>query len=204
VLREDEAVQVVGRVDRGMLVRHIQGDSADASIPVLAYGTGTQRRSLDGDPHWQVVAVSGQPDFRPAAADRVGVPQSWQPEGAGRTHWISTFAVSPDELSAGATLTFRTTIRLHGATPESTVLCGWFLTNGRVNAIRLNGQPAAVPEHGEHACRIFSKFVLNRAFVDGDNTLELDVVKGERHGGAGDYSPFVSLCVDFVGGLRIH
>jgi len=204
VLREDEAVQVADRSDQGILIRHIQGDDGEGRRPVMVHGTGTQRRALDGDPHWEVIAVSGRPDFQPVAADRVGCPRSWQPEGAGRTHWISTFAIPPDELQAGTTYTFRTTIRLNGATPASAIVKGWFLTNGHVGAIRLNGETMSVPEHGEDACRIFSKFTLDRGFVDGDNTLEIDVVKSERKTVSGDYSPFVSLCVDFVGGLQVR
>jgi hypothetical protein len=195
ILHENEAAHVQRQSNQGILIRRIANDRDNEHRSVAAYGTGMQQKALQGDPHWEVAALSGHPDFQPVAASRVSVPAEWR-AGCG-ANWISTFAVLPNELRDGTTCTFRTTIQVTNAAPAPTVVRGWFRTNGHVSSIRLNENSMSVPQHGEEACTIFQDFTLDHGFSDGANILEIDVVKVETPKTFIQYSPFIAICVDF-------
>ena len=68
--------------------------------------------------------------------------------------------------------------------PASAVLEGGFIADNHVDAIRLNGQPASVPEHGygygyAEPFVHFHPFTISKGFVEGTNVLEIDVFNGD-------------------------
>ena len=157
----------------GEFVRHIPRQT-----PIKAFSTGVGLKPGDPDPHWQLVAVSNDPKFKPRPAlVRVDDARYLNNDPA-RSQWISGAAevVSfPNEV----TYTFRATFDLAGALPDTVVLRGRFLADDHVDAIRLNGRSVAVPEHKE--MRLFSnmhEFQVPRGFVPGINVLEIDVFNG--------------------------
>jgi len=210
VLKEDESAQVdVSRGQAGS-VRRIHYDprhfvrqfAKNARKRVEVFGTGLEHQGWSEDARWQVVAISTIPDFRLQAANRIGPVRNWQVNGSGQAQWISTHAVPPDDLPVGALCTFRTSFDLADQNPESIVVNGWFLTNGHVDAIRLNGQSVSVPQHDERACSLFQRFSLEHGFCKGVNTIEFDARKIGRSPSVAGYSPYVGICVDLEGAVR--
>ncbi len=142
--------------------------------------TGMGLKEGDADPHWQLVARSDDPRFKPRPAIVTAVPNStWLPNDCRPSKWISTGKNAPD-LPDDVTYTFRTTFELTGMVPGTAVLKGWFMADNRVTAIRLNGTQAAVPEHVGHGpYDRFHEFATRTGFVEGANSLELDVYNGD-------------------------
>ena len=148
ILNRDESVRVGSfrqafavfdrvAVDPSRFIRRV---GVGRRVPIQAFGTGIDVEGIGYDRHWQVVAVSSVPDFQPRAACMAGTVNSWFVNGTGQSQWVTTL-VDPDRpLPAGATFTFRTTFELDNVLPETAVMRGWFLTNGHVEAIRLNGR----------------------------------------------------------------
>jgi len=64
---------------------------------------------------------------------------------------------------------------------ETAVLRGQFIADNHVQAIRLNGRQVPVPEHGwdySQLRRFSDEFLARKGFVEGVNTLEIDVHNG--------------------------
>jgi hypothetical protein len=202
VLREKEAGRVVAEsslhdaavrrveFDPGRFVRNING----RRISIHAFPTGIDvADGLGYDRHWQVVAVSNTPDFQPQAARLARTMASWNRRGNAR--WITGLFDPGQSLPTGASVTFRTTFEMEDVVLGTAKMQGWFLTNGHVEAIRLNGETIPVPEHDEMACQVCQKFSLEHGFIEGNNVLELVVAKTDYAMGRGH--PFVAICVDF-------
>ncbi len=187
-LGENESAQVEAGKDRSVRVVR-ERDHADAAgrfarqlphrVPIKFWNTGIGLKEGDPDPHWQIVARSDDPKFkpRPAVVTRVKEWHYGRNEPA-QSQWISTAGDLPD-LPNGVTYTFRTTFELRDAAPETAFLRGWFLADNHVNAIRLNGKELTVPEHGYSSpFTMFHKFLAHKGFVEGTNVLEIDVYNG--------------------------
>jgi len=209
VLRAKESAQVEAGDSHGGMVRRIDVDPGrfvrnmdNRRIPVNVFGTGTDVERSNYDRHWRVVAMSSVPHFQPEPARLAGTVSSWTVNGAGRAQWITTLIDPARTLSVGDTWTFRTTFELDDVLPETAVMDGWFLTNGHVDAIRINGQQVRVPEHGATACELFQKFTVDHGFVEGANALELDVAKVDYPNPRGLYNPMISVCVDLEGQVQ--
>ena len=144
-------------------------------LPMNLFNTGIGLKEGDPDPHWQLVARSDDPKFKPRPAVVTAVfPPAYRLNNPARSQWISTANML---AVPGGVYTFRTTFELADAAPESAVLAGRFLADNHVNAIRINGNAASVPEHGttppfDH----FHSFLVRKGFVEGTNVLEIDVL----------------------------
>jgi hypothetical protein len=73
--------------------------------------------------------------------------------------------------------------------------------DNHVNAIRLNGKPLAVPEHGyESSFEQFISFQAAEGFVEGTNVLDFDVFNGRQITTPGEVSG-MGLCVELQGSV---
>ena len=166
-------------------------------LPIKLFNTGIGFKEGDPDPHWQLVARSDDPKFKPRPAVVTAVfPPAYRLNNPARSQWISTASNLPS-LPAGV-FTFRTTFELADAAPESAILKGRFLADNHVDAIRINGHAASVPEHGvSPPLDQFPSFLVQRGFFKGTNVLEIDVYNfaaivgsGHAHGAPGRIGGF--------------
>ncbi len=135
------------------------------------------------DPHWQLVARSDDPHFRPQPAVVTSlIPANrarasvWAPNDPAVSQWISTANHAP-ELPNGVTYTFRTTVELPGLMSGRAALHGWYVVDNVVKAIRLNGKSLPVQEWDFNP-QLYHSFAADTGFVEGTNTLEFDVYNG--------------------------
>ncbi len=106
------------------------------------------------------------------------LPNYYLANDPGRSQWISQVG-DLSALPEQVTYTFRTTFDLTGALPDKALLCGKFLADDHVNAIRLNGRKVDVPGHGyEWPFVNWHEFKAAGGFVAGKNVLEIDVFNG--------------------------
>jgi hypothetical protein len=176
---QDQAV-VMSRepVEPGKFVRRIPW-----RVAIKLFNTGIGLKEGDPDPHWQLVARSDDPHFKPRPAvvtSRRGLddPDEWLGNNPDTSQWIS-LANGPPRLPNGVTYTFRTTFELRGMVRGTAVLRGRFIADNHVQSIRLNGRQVPVPEHKYDQTRWFSdEFSARKGFVEGVNTLEIDVLNG--------------------------
>ncbi len=156
-------------------------------VPIKLFNTGVGLKEGDPDPHWQLVARGDDPNFQPRPAVVTAAHAYWLTNYPTRSQWLST-ADGPPEVP-NVTYTFRTTFELANALPETAVLRGRFIADNHVQAIRLNGRQLPVPEHGwgrlgggifsdGDAFNLFIEFSAQKGFVEGGNTLEIDVHNG--------------------------
>ncbi len=96
-------------------------------MPINAFNTGVGLKEGDPDPHWQLVARSDDPHFkpRPAVVTRTVTADGralWSRNEPTQSQWISTADGLP-ELPDHVIYTFRTTFELPGLMPDS-ASCG--------------------------------------------------------------------------------
>ncbi len=141
------------------------------------HNTGVGLREGAPDPHWQIVARSDDPDFepRPAVVSEIK-PGAFRPNEPGRSQWVA-LVDKLGEVPNDAIYTFRYAFELPpDANPDSARLRGRFMADNHVKAIRVNGEPLAVPEHGYIPPFIeYYEFWTREGFVAGTNVLEIDV-----------------------------
>jgi len=152
--------------------------------PLKVFNTGIGLKEGDPDPHWQLVARSDQPDFKPQPAVVTKVTSNCLPNNPVRSQWLSLagdFPPVPDQT----VYTFRTTFELDAAEAKTATLRGRFLADNHVDAIRLNGRKLNVPFHdygyGVNFFAYWVEFRATEGFVEGPNTLEFDVYNGDLH-----------------------
>ncbi len=185
--------------DRDQVIRIIRGTSENAQplgftrrmpewVPIELFNTGVGLKEGAPDPHWQLVARSDDPDFQPRPALVTAAHVYWLANYPARSQWLST-ADGPPAVP-NVTYTFCTTFKLlTNMLPETAVLRGRFIADNHVQAIRLNGKEVPVSEHGwgrlgggifsdGDAFNLFSEFSARKGFVEGANTLEIDVHNG--------------------------
>ena len=209
VLKENDSARVEVDGDRGSkvqtvvvapdrFVRNVRG----RRIPLRTFNTGDGVDEQKPDPYWQIVAATNDANFKPQQALVTTVSKEWMPNSPEKAKWISLTPRYQQLLARNnAIYTFRTTFELgENALPETAVLKGWFVVDNCVRAIRLNGQKAEVPEHAWNKYRLFFGFTFDRGFVQGTNTLEIDVenIDPETHFVT---SP-MGLRVDLEGSVR--
>jgi hypothetical protein len=148
-------------------------------VRIKAFNTGVNLKEGKQDLHWQLVARSDNPKFKPRAT--VVVSASAGPylfNQVDRSQWISAVSdLSP--LPNGVFYTFRTAFDLKGMRPSTAFLHGRFAADNHVHAIRLNGREVPVPKHGYEEFGFFHGFSSDRGFVEGINVLEVEVENGE-------------------------
>jgi len=147
--------------------------------PIRVYSTGQNVRRGAPDPNWYIAAGLNDPNFKPQPAISTATySKSFRSSQPGRAVWVSTGDWLPG-LPEGTVYTFRTTFLLNGAPPAGLELRGGFAADNHVDAIRLNGRPAAVPEHGyKQPFLELHPFRVTEGFVEGMNVLEIDVSNG--------------------------
>jgi len=146
---------------------------------IKMFNTGVNLKVGDPDPHWQFVARSDEPKFkpRPAMVTEAGDTRRVSNQ-SDRSQWISAMgseSVMPDAV----TYTFRTTFDLTWMRPSTAVVHGRFVVDNHVRAIRLNGRQVSVPPHGHREFSFFHAFSSDRGFVEGVNVLEIEVENGD-------------------------
>ena len=146
---------------------------------IKVFNTGQAIREGDSDPHWQLVAATTRPHFKPRPAVVTLVePRLYLANDPARSQWISMLNGLLN-VRNDVTYTFRTTFELVGVPPSAAVLQGRFIADNCVTAIRLNGKATTVPEQASDApFDKFYSFTINKGFVDGTNVLEIDVYNG--------------------------
>ena len=118
-LGENESARIEGGANRAVTVSREAGQPAPfvrqmpTRTPIKLYSTGVGLKPGDHDPHWQLVAVSNLPNFKPRPAV-VRVDNSlYLTNDPARSQWISAAAGMvwfPNQV----TYTFRTTFELAG------------------------------------------------------------------------------------------
>ena len=152
---------------------------------IKVFNTGFGLKEGDPDPHWQIVARSDDPRFKPRPAVVTHINYSWpesRPNAPAESQWLSVDReLTP--VPNWVTYTFRTTFEVPGLLPGSAVLRGRFIADNHVKAVRLNGVAMSVDEHGYSELVWFAGFSGKKGFVEGTNTLEIDVDNGDPNGG---------------------
>jgi len=187
ILTERQAAQVEVGKDNVLVISETMPrlDAFRRQLPrrirIPVFNTGVNVAEGQPDPHWQIVAVSDNPNFKPQPALVTRANSGWLDNDSHRSQWISIVA-DGSELPNGVTYTFRTTFELMGVLPEKARLTGGFIVDNHVQAIRLNGNDVPVPEHkrtfvgGRYDS--YKEFTINRGFVEGMNVLEIKVENG--------------------------
>ncbi len=166
------------------------------------FNTGVGLKEGQPDPHWQLVARSDDPKFKPRQAVVTrAVPNFWFPNNPSRSQWLST-ADGPPNVPGGVVYTFRTTFELVGLLPDSASLRGLVLADNYVSEVRLNGRvlpPRDPPPENtpEPQSQWFNEFIGQAGFVEGTNTLEIDVMNTKVP--EGDGSNAMGLRVELSG-----
>lgn len=141
-------------------------------VTVAAFNTGTGVEEGESDSHWQVVAVSNDPDSKPQPAIVAATIPRYRLPNDAQSKWVSLAKGVCDSTD----YTFRTTFDLSGMRPGTAMLRGEFIADNHVRAIRLNGQDIHVPLHSDrHPFDAFTTFTATSAFVEDMNTLEIVV-----------------------------
>jgi hypothetical protein len=147
-------------------------------MPIRVFSTGVGSREGQIDPHWQLVAVSNEPDFKPRPALVSPARSSslgWLPNEPGRSQWISIVG-DGSAVPNGSTYTFRTYFDLAGLRLATAMLHVQFVADNCVRAIRLNGRELPTPEQiASPPFNAFHPLTISRGFVEGTNVLEFDV-----------------------------
>ena len=162
-------------------------------VRIALFNTGVGLKKYDPDPHWQVVAASNNPQFKPRPALMTAIGAGYEPfflpNDAARSQWIASakevavflnrLPVVDPSLSDPrkyVVYTFRTTFDLGGMLPHTAFLRGRLLAGNHVTAIRLNGRNLDMPKcHWNAALDQWAEFRADRGFVEGTNVLEIDV-----------------------------
>lgn len=168
-------------VIRGSSSQHVYVRQMPKPVRIALFNTGVGLNEGEKDPHWQLVARSDDPNFRPcpAVATRAEVIHALLPNNPKISQWVSAVG-DGSPLPENVTYTFRTTFDLKGLSPKSARLRGRFLADDHVTALRLNGRHIRVPEHrwGQpfiHWC----EFKIAEGFLDGSNVLDVDVLNSD-------------------------
>ena len=161
-------------------------------VRIALFNTGVRLKKEAPDPHWQVVAASNDPQFKPrpalVTAIGTGYESFFLPNDPARSQWIASALdgimrfgpsiISHSQRSPRGRIvyTFHTTFDLSGMLPDTAILQGRLLAGNNVAAIRLNGRNLDVPKYKWTKSLIhWATFQTDRGFVEGINVLEIDV-----------------------------
>ncbi len=164
-------------------------------VPIKLFNTGVGLSVSGADPHWQAVAISDALNFQPHPAQVISL-DAWLENDPHKSQWITFKGENPNN----AEYTFRTTFDLTGMYPRTAYVDAWFLADNRVSAVRINGKNVKVYPHGWNNFTMFSRFQVTSGFVEGINTLEIDVHNGEPM--EGDGPGLMGLRVELSGTAR--
>jgi hypothetical protein len=181
-LRENESARIERDANRrAAVIREPDRSNArtftremPSQVPIDSFNTGAGLKEGDMDPHWQIVAVSNDPDFKPRPAVVTAVPPEYLPRNTARSQWIS-IGNGPPALPNGVVCTFRTTCVVRSAVPPGRTpnLDIQLRANKRVKAIRVNGKNVRALDDAVSAGR--DVFGWEEAMHEGVNCVEFDV-----------------------------
>jgi hypothetical protein len=187
-LGENESARVdVGKDNKRVVTVSRRTSEADKfvrrfpkRVRIKLFNTGINLKLNQDDPHWQVIARSDEPNFKPRPAVVSGGTNSmWLANQLDRSQWIS-FSGGDSSLPDRVVYTFRTTFDLTGMRPGTAILHGRFVVDNQIEAIRLNGREVRTPSHNDEDFGFFHAFSIAGGFVDGVNVLEFEVKNGAR------------------------
>jgi hypothetical protein len=139
---------------------------------IQTFNTGIGLEIGAPDPYWQAVAISNRPDFKPCPARVAEAGDSWLSNDSTQSQWI-TF---PGDNWKYVDYTYRTTFDLSGLQPNTAAILGRFVADNYVRAIRINGRDVPVPPNPRTPpFDTFRRFSVMSGFIEGLNTLEIDV-----------------------------
>lgn len=207
-LNENESASVARAADRNIqIVRNANRQASFARrIPnraaIKLHHSGAGLKLGDPDPHWQLVARSDEPNFKPRPLVVVAVNSDYRlPNDPEHSQWLSTageFEILPDEV----VYTLRTTFDLTDTIPGTAVLRGRFLVDDHVQAIRLNGRNVELPKYSEEITFFnFRDFRVTKGFVEGVNVLEIDVLNGGYAGSTSATMSYMACRVELEGSV---
>ncbi len=165
--------------------------------PIPLHNTGFGLKEGNRDPHWQFVARSDQPRFDPQPAVVAKVDSRYRlPNDPGRSQWISFDGLLPNDV----VFTARTTFEMTGLSTKKAVLWGRYLVDDHIRAIRLNGRSVEwQPDREEGVFYRYRVFKITKGFVDGVNTLELDILNGDYSAAQPGSQSYMALRVELDG-----
>jgi hypothetical protein len=141
-------------------------------FPLFGTGAGLARGAAD--PHWQIIAVSVDPDFKPQPAIVVLQPdQAYVSESRDKGQWVALDAEAkdyPDECR----WTYRTKFDLTGFDVNSALIEGQFAADDYIAELRLNGRVVPLVTCGDYTK--YYPVRIEKGFVEGQNVLEITLV----------------------------
>jgi hypothetical protein len=152
------------------------------SAPIVLFNTGVGLKKGDPDPHWQVVARSDDPKFKPQPAVVRGLRDGiFLEDDPARSQWLS-LVVGDVGFPQDVVFVFRTTFDMTGMLPSKALLRGKFLADDRLVGIRLNGRRLPVPLHRDGGPFVdWTNFQISSGFVRGINVLEFDALNSDPY-----------------------
>ena len=148
------------------------------AIAVVSTGAGLELNAPDAN--WTVSAqrFDGPPTqtFKPGPAYVTELKRTWLERNADdAARWITVKPNNP--VMPGSTVhTFETRFDLTGLDPDTAKLALRFIADNRIEQLRVNGLAVDVPAHGQDPpFSTFTEMTLRHVFLDGINTIELDV-----------------------------
>jgi hypothetical protein len=172
-----------------------------APVPITICGTGFALDRGAADPHWELVDISSDANFKPQPAVVADPLPIYLRPGSDGAQWISksqSLRVMPDACRC----TYRTHFDLTGFDASTARIEGRILVDDYVAEIRLNGTklPAPAGARGPYRYAKWLDFRMEEGFIEGDNTLEV-VVENSSNAQQG-YVNTMALCIDCKGTAR--
>jgi hypothetical protein len=183
IVSANEAIRVPELDASGKSVKPIEHIAVDEKQfvrvvrePFPLYSTGVGLARGDADPHWQLVAVSTDPEFKPQPAIVADPTDKYFADSRERAQWVAN---NKDHsfMPNGCRWTFRTQFDLSGFDPSTARIAGRIGADDFVVGVRLNGVELPPPV-GATQEDLFIKgldLTMEKGFVPGVNTVEIVV-----------------------------
>jgi hypothetical protein len=168
-------------------------------FPLFSTGVGLDRGASDS--HWEIIAMSNKPTFKPQPAVVAAPFESYVQDNRATAQWISNSTVR-DGMPGGCRWTLRTYFDLTGFDPATARIEGRVSVDDYLAEARLNGKPIPLaPEfRSARLCKMWTPLRFDDGFVAGQNTLEL-VIENRPYTGD-SVRDAMALCVDWKGTAR--
>jgi hypothetical protein len=142
-------------------------------VPIKLFNTGVGLNVGESDLHWQIVAISDTRDFQPCPALVCGG-EWWLTNDPKQSQWITSKGEARNDVKS----TFRTTFDLTQLLPRTATLSVRFIADNLVSAIRINGKTVREYPGCWNNYTSFNRLPITSGFVEGINTLEIEVYNG--------------------------
>jgi hypothetical protein len=142
-------------------------------FPLVSTGVNLHRGAAD--PHWEIMAVSTDPSFKPRPAVVADPEPDYCADARDKAQWISLSKALPD-LPGGCRMTFRTKFDLTGFDPATARIEGYCATDDWPVELRLNGHVSVpLPPEKRTLTLPVVRLQIDKGFVAGENVLEIVV-----------------------------